>query len=222
MSLEPTNTDVILRDRTKIDLLHKQIFECEKCNLSKTRNLVCVKRGSNSSKIIIVGEAPGQNEDETGIPFIGDSGILLERILLSVKLDSKDIYITNIVKCRPSGNRKPTNEEVKTCKPWLLEQLETIKPQILVLLGATAYTGLFGTRWVDKANFGITKHRGVWFESLCCPNTICSFHPSYLLHNWKLEEGSPKYLVWQDFIKIKDKYDKIMSNTLVKECGGSH
>lgn len=188
-----------------LDLLHKNIFECEKCGLCESRLNVVVKRGDNSSPLMVVGETPGEKEDNSGIPFIGDSGALLERIFQSVGIESKNTYITNIVKCSPPDNRKPTNEEIKACKPWLLEQIKLVKPQILVLLGATAYTGLIGNKWHDKTPFGITKHRGQWFESDYCQNTIATFHPNYCLHNWKLDEGSPKYLVWKDWISIAEK-----------------
>lgn len=198
-----------------LDLLHENIFNCTKCHLAENRCFVTVKRGNNDSPILIVGEAPGEQEDTSGIPFIGDSGAILERILLSVGIDSKDVYVTNLVKCRPPDNRKPTSAEINACKHWLVGQILTIKPKILVLLGASAYQGLLGNKWyfdeIEKAvSFGITKHRGIWFESRYCKNTICSFHPAYLLYNYKLDEGSPKYLAWKDWISIKEKLDTMV------------
>lgn len=193
-----------------LDELHQQIFNCEECALSKERCTVVVKRGSNTSPLMIIGEAPGEQEDLSGIPFIGDSGALLERIFQGVGIDSKNVYITNIVKCRPPNNRKPSSEEIKACKPWLLDQIAKVNPYVLVLLGATAYTGLIGNKWVDKTPFGITKHRGQWFESDYCQNTIATFHPSYCLHNWKLDEGSPKYLVWKDWVSISEKLGELI------------
>ena len=199
-------------NETSLDKLHSDIFECTLCKLELTRNLVCVKRGDNDSKLFVIGEAPGKAEDDSGIPFVGDSGALLEKMWRSVGIESKKAYVTNIVKCHPPENRKPENDEIKACKPWLINQLTLIKPKVLVLLGATSYTGLIGSKWQDpiteeKSSFGITKHRGIWFKSEWCDLTICTFHPSYLLHNYKLEEGSPKYLVWQDWMKIKEKLD---------------
>ena len=202
----------MLEQFTEIDNLHQDIFHCEKCSLADSRCFVTVKRGSNESKIFVVGETPREQEDISGIPFVGDSGGLLEKIFYSVGIVSKEVYLTNIVKCRPPENRKPSNEEIKACKPWLFQQLELVKPSILVLMGNTAYTGLVGNSWTNlengtKETFGITKHRGKWFKSEWCDRTICTFHPTYLLYNWKLEEGSPKHLAWKDWMSIKKVYE---------------
>jgi DNA polymerase len=148
---------------------------------------------------MMIGEAPGQTEDETGLPFVGKSGELLEKILASVKLSTeKDVYICNINKCRPPGNRTPTPEEMEACKPYLLEQIRLVNPAIILLTGATAVKGLL------KEKRGITKIRGQWFEwegKLCMP----IFHPAYLLRNPSREKGSPKWLMWQDIQAVKAK-----------------
>jgi DNA polymerase len=152
---------------------------------------------------MIIGEAPGQNEDETGRPFVGKAGQLLDKILESVKLDrKKDVYITNINKCRPPGNRVPTADEVAACKPYLLEQIRLIDPKIILMTGATAVKGLTG----DKR--GITKIRGTWIEwegRLCMP----ILHPAYLLRNPSREQGGPKWLMWQDIQAVRAKLDEI-------------
>jgi DNA polymerase len=153
---------------------------------------------------MVVGEAPGQNEDETGLPFVGRAGQLLEKILQSVKINTeKDVYICNVNKCRPPNNRVPTNEEIEACKPYLLEQIRLVNPKIILLTGATAVKGLIG----DKR--GITKIRGTWMEwegRLCMP----IFHPSYLLRNPSREVGSPKWLMWQDIQAVRAKYDEML------------
>ncbi|WP_315787130.1 uracil-DNA glycosylase [Fischerella sp. JS2] len=178
--------------------------QCHRCDLGNTRTHAVVGRGSLKAPIMVVGEAPGQNEDETGLPFVGRAGQLLEKILESVKLDTeKDVYICNVNKCRPPNNRVPTNEEIEACKPYLLEQIRLVDPKIILLTGATAVKGLIG----DKR--GITKIRGTWMEwegRLCMP----IFHPSYLLRNPSREVGSPKWLMWQDIQAVRAKYDEIL------------
>ena len=179
---------------------------CHRCKLWDTRQNVVVGRGNLQASIMIIGEAPGQNEDETGLPFVGRAGQLLEKILASVKLDSKkDVYIANINKCRPPGNRNPTTEEIKACKPYLLEQIRLVDPKIILLTGATALKGLLAEKR------GITKIRGQWIEwegRLCMP----IFHPSYLLRNSTREVGGPKWLMWQDIQAVRAKFDEIQKN----------
>jgi len=180
---------------------------CQRCDLGKTRTHAVVGRGSLKAPIMIVGEGPGQHEDETGLPFVGRAGQLLEKILESVKLDSEeDVYISNIVKCRPPGNRAPTADEMDACRPYLLEQIRMIDPKIILLTGASAVKGLTG----DKR--GITKIRGQWIEwegRLCMP----ILHPAYLLRNPSREKGSPKWLMWQDIQRVRAKLDEIRSST---------
>jgi DNA polymerase len=179
---------------------------CHRCDLGATRTHAVVGRGNIKAPIMIVGEGPGQNEDETGLPFVGKAGQLLEKILASVKLDTEqDVYISNIVKCRPPGNRVPTSDEIAACKPYLLEQIRLVDPKMILLTGATAVKGLIG----DKR--GITKIRGTWIEwegRLCMP----ILHPAYLLRNPSREQGSPKWLMWQDIQVVRAKLDEIRSN----------
>ncbi|MEB3216299.1 MAG: uracil-DNA glycosylase [Nostocales cyanobacterium 94392] len=178
---------------------------CHRCPLGDTRQNAVVGRGNLQASIMIIGEAPGQNEDETGLPFVGRAGQLLEKILASAKLDSEqDVYIANINKCRPPGNRNPTTEEIKACKPYLLEQIRLVDPKIILLTGATALKGLLAEKRA------ISKIRGQWIEwegRLCMP----IFHPSYLLRNPSRETGSPKWLMWQDIQLVRAKFDEIGS-----------
>ena len=160
-------------------------------------------RGNRKAKLLIIGEGPGKNEDETGLPFVGRAGKLLDQILESVDIDSnEDSYISNIVKCRPPENRKPSIEEMEACEPWLKEQIRLINPKIILLVGATAVESILGTKE------GITKIRGSWIKRdgyLYMP----IFHPSYLLRNASKEPGKPKWLTWQDMKKLKKKLDSI-------------
>ncbi|MBV9385426.1 MAG: uracil-DNA glycosylase [Chroococcidiopsidaceae cyanobacterium CP_BM_ER_R8_30] len=187
--------------------------QCHRCGLGESRTHAVVGRGNLQAPIMIVGEAPGQNEDETGLPFVGRAGELLERILASVKLDSQqDIYICNIIKCRPPNNRTPTTEETTACKPYILEQIRLVDPKIILLTGATALKSLTG----DKRS--ITKLRGTWTEwegRQCMP----IFHPAYLLRNPSREQGSPKWLMWQDIQAVRAKLDEIRQGRERGELG---
>ena len=187
-----------------LDILRETACNCQKCPLAATRTNVVVERGDRKAKILIIGEAPGEQEDLSGLPFVGKSGQLLDKILESVGFDTtKDVYICNTVKCRPPNNRVPTDVEMNTCKPYLLEQIRLIDPKIILLTGATSLKSIMGEKR------GITKIRGQWLEwegRLVMP----IFHPSYLLRNQSREQGSPKWLTWQDVKAIKAKYLEIM------------
>ncbi len=178
--------------------------QCQRCELGTHRTHAVIERGNPQAAVMIIGEAPGQNEDEQGLPFVGKSGQLLEKILASVQLDSqKDVYICNVNKCRPPGNRKPTSSEMAACKPYLLEQIRLVNPKIILLTGATAVQGILE----DKR--GITKIRGQWLEweqRLCMP----IFHPAYLLRNPSREPGQPKWLMWQDIQEVRRKLDELL------------
>ncbi|MEO0406166.1 MAG: uracil-DNA glycosylase [Cyanobacteria bacterium P01_A01_bin.135] len=203
--LIPTSASIPIPPGTyeDLDLMVTHCNTCERCGLAAGRTNAVVGRGSRSADIMIVGEGPGQNEDEMGLPFVGRSGQLLEKILASVKLDSdSDVYICNIVKCRPPGNRAPTTQEMDACRPYLMEQIRLVDPKIILLTGASSVKGLIG----DKR--GITKIRGQWMEwngRLCMP----IFHPAYLLRNQSKDKGSPKWLMWQDIQAVRQKYDEI-------------
>ncbi|RZM77216.1 uracil-DNA glycosylase [Leptolyngbya iicbica] len=186
-----------------LDTLARHCKNCQRCGLAAGRTNVVVSRGNPKAHIMIVGEGPGQQEDEQGLPFVGKSGQLLEKILAAVRLDTeKDVYICNVVKCRPPGNRTPTADESSACKGYLLEQIRLVDPKIILMTGATAMKGLTGEKR------GITKVRGQWIEwegRLCMP----IFHPAYLLRNQSREKGSPKWLMWQDIQAVRTKLDEL-------------
>jgi DNA polymerase len=151
---------------------------------------------------MVIGEGPGAQEDEAGLPFVGRSGQLLDRMLESVGIDSnRDAYVCNIVKCRPPDNRKPTALEMAACRPWLEQQIALVDPPVILLAGATAVEGLLGIKG------GITKLRGQWRAgeggSLAGRWLMPIFHPSYLLRNPSKERGSPKWLTWQDLQDVQ-------------------
>ena len=206
----PTSASVPIPPGTydKLEDLAAQAKVCQRCELAATRTNVVVSRGNPNAPIMIIGEGPGQQEDEQGLPFVGRSGQLLEKILAAVRLDSeKDVYICNIVKCRPPGNRNPTTPEIKACKPYILEQIRLVDPKIILLTGATAVKGI-----IPSEKRGITKIRGTWIEwegRLCMP----ILHPAYLLRNPSREPGKPKWLMWQDIQAVKAKLEEIQAKT---------
>ena len=169
-----------------------------------------MKRGIVTPKLLLIGEAPGEEEENSGIPFVGQSGACLQNQLESVGLQDS-CYITNIVKCRPPDNRVPTKEEIKECVPWLIDQIALLEPKIIVFLGATSYIGLIGKKWKEKEDFKITKHQGQFFNALGY-EAIVLFHPSYLLRNSDMVPGKPKYATWMNWIAIKHRLDAIMNS----------
>ncbi len=205
LDLIPTDAKIPIPPGTysNITEIAQHCNQCHRCGLGDTRTHAVVGKGDLKAPIMIVGEAPGQNEDETGLPFVGKAGQLLDKILASVNLDGKeDVYVCNIIKCRPPNNRVPTTDEIAACKPYILEQIRLVDPKIILLTGATAVKGLTGNK------SGITKIRGTWIEwegRLCMP----ILHPAYLLRNPSREQGSPKWLMWQDIQLVKTKLDEI-------------
>lgn len=179
---------------------------CHRCDLGASRTHAVIGRGNLKAPIMIVGEGPGQTEDETGMPFVGRSGQLLDRILAAVHLTTEEhVFICNVVKCRPPENRTPTTDEAEACKGYLTEQIRMVDPKIILLTGATAMKALVGIKQ------GITKVRGQWIEKddrFYMP----IFHPAYLLRNPSKDKGSPKWLMWQDIQAVRTKLDEIQSS----------
>jgi uracil-DNA glycosylase len=182
-------------------------LSCTQCNLCQTRNKVVFADGNPHAQLMIIGEGPGQREDETGLPFVGKAGQLLDKILASVNIDRKtDTYICNIVKCRPPQNRVPTSQEAELCRPFLEAQIRFVDPAIILLAGATA------VQYILPVKEPISKIRGRWFNYNTA-KVMPIFHPSYLLRNESKEPGSPKWLMWQDMRLIKQTLDEIAGST---------
>jgi uracil-DNA glycosylase family 4 len=182
--------------------LRQRALACVKCpHLASSRKNVVFGVGSTDAQLMFVGEAPGMDEDQQGEPFVGKAGQLLTKIIQTMGLERGDVYIANILKCRPdtpgqsAGNRKPTSEEMSTCIPYLHEQIDLIRPKVLVALGATAVEGLLGK------TVGITKLRGNWHTYRGIP-LMPTYHPAYLLRNQALAE---KRRVWEDMLQIMEK-----------------
>ena len=179
--------------------LRARVLSCRKCaHLASSRQTVVFGVGSVHAELMFIGEAPGADKDAHGEPFVGKAGQLLTRIIQTMGLSRDTVYIANILKCRPdtpgqsSGNRKPTPNEMVTCLPHLLEQIDLIKPKALVALGGTAVEGLLGKME------GITRLRGRWLEFRGTP-LMPTYHPAYLLRNQALAE---KRKVWEDMLEV--------------------
>ncbi|MRI57974.1 MAG: uracil-DNA glycosylase [Epsilonproteobacteria bacterium] len=176
-----------------LEELKKIVLECHLCDLAKTRKNVVFGEGDPKANLMFVGEGPGATEDETGRPFVGRAGQLLTKMIENVlELKRSDVYIANIVKCRPPNNRVPTPEEVEKCIPYLWKQIELIDPKIIVALGSTSYRHLTG----DKTP--ISKIRGQVID-FGGRKLIPTYHPSFLLRN-----PSKKREAYEDLLKIKE------------------
>jgi DNA polymerase len=188
--------------------LRERVMACVKCShLASSRKNVVFGVGNINAQLMFVGEAPGADEDKQGEPFVGAAGQLLTKIIQATGLSRSDVYIANILKCRPdtpgqsSGNRKPTPEEMQTCIPYLHEQIDLIQPKVLVALGATAVEGLLGK------TVGIMKLRGHWQTYRGTP-LMPTFHPAYLLRNQAMSE---KRKVWEDMLAVMEKLEMPIS-----------
>lgn len=176
--------------------------DCRRCGLAEGRQQVVVARGNPEARLMMIGEAPGAQEDAEGLPFVGRSGRLLDQLLAAAGLDpAADVYICNGVKCRPPNNRKPTAGEMAACRPWLEQQIAVVDPPLVVLLGATALEAVLGIRG------GITQRRGQWLSSpvewLRGRRLMPVLHPSYLLRFPTPAEGSPRALTAADFREVR-------------------
>ncbi|MFW6281416.1 MAG: uracil-DNA glycosylase [bacterium] len=189
-------------DNNYNDLKEKAV-QCERCQLRDNCSQVVMGEGAVNKKIMFIGEAPGATEDKKGRPFVGRAGNLLDKIFSAVNIKREDVYITNVVKCRPPENRKPTITEAKACSPILQSEFKLIEPLVIVPMGATAFKHL-----LDE-DTSITESRGKWFQR--GPYYFLpTFHPAYLLRNKNMK----KY-TWRDFKLIKKAIERI--NEIKKE-----
>ena len=184
-----------------LEILKKSIIELKNCNLKREAKNMVFCDGNPKSKIMLVGEAPGANEDQEGLPFVGRAGMLLDKMLAAINLDRKKVYISNIVNYRPPENRKPTEEEIQRYLPFITKHIEIINPKILVLLGSTAMNALIGN------NVVISKMRGKWIEKKfgsCKTSVIITFHPAFLMR-----QPAQKKMAWIDLKMIREKKNKL-------------
>ena len=185
--------------------IQARVTVCVKCpHLAASRTQTVFGVGNPDAELMFIGEAPGADEDAQGEPFVGRAGQLLTKIIAAMGFSRADVYIANVLKCRPdmprgsSGNRPPTPAEMQTCLPYLAEQIGIIQPKVLVALGATAVEGLLGTRGTMR------EMRGKWHSHQETPLMI-TYHPSYLLRN---QAPSEKRKVWEDMLQVLEKLDR--------------
>ena len=182
-SINKIADDTLLKIRTDLG-------ECTRCKLHSTRNKIVFGDGNPKADLVFVGEGPGRDEDMQGLPFVGRAGKLLTQMIEAMGLQRKDVYICNVVKCRPPENRTPERDEVSTCSPFLMRQLDTIAPKVIVCLGSIAAQTLLET------NRGISHFRGEWLE-FRGRRLLATYHPAYLLRN-----PAAKADVWKDLQKV--------------------
>ena len=187
--------------KLQLENLKKQITEIDGCDLKNHANQLVFSDGNFRSKIMLVGEGPGQKEDEIGKPFMGDAGKLLNKMLTAIDIKRESIYITNVVNYRPPNNRKPTTAEINKYSKFLYEHISIINPKILIIMGSTAMEALIGN------NFKISKERGIWKDVIIKGKTylsIVTFHPAYLLR-----QPDQKKYSWIDLKEIKKKINEL-------------
>jgi DNA polymerase len=165
---------------------------CPRCKLSKTRTNIVFGQGSPTAELMFVGEAPGREEDEQGVAFVGRAGQLLTRIIEAIGRKREDVYIANVIKCRPPNNRNPESDEVASCRPFLEEQIRLISPRVLVTLGS------FATQAVLETDESISRLRGRW-QSAQGARVMPTFHPAFLLRSPERKKD-----VWEDMKKVRD------------------
>ena len=185
----------------ELNALKEEIKNINNCELKDNANELVFSDGSNLSKIMIVGEGPGQKEDEIGKPFVGDAGMLLNKMLSAININREKIYITNVVNYRPLNNRKPEPAEITRYANFLRKHISIIDPKILILMGSTAMESLFGSK------IKISKERGIWKNIIINNKTyLCmiTFHPAYLLR-----QADQKKYSWIDLKEIRKKIDKM-------------
>ena len=173
-----------------LDIIREHIGDCQRCRLCKQRNTIVFGSGNPRAELVFVGEGPGRDEDIQGLPFVGRAGKLLTQMIEAMGLKRNDVYICNVVKCRPPENRAPEPDEMETCSPFLYRQLAVINPKAIVCLGAIAFQAIYGQKQ------SISRLRGQWLEFRGIP-MMGTYHPAYLLRN-----PNAKSDVWEDLKKV--------------------
>lgn len=184
--------EVVPGKEESLGQIRQDLGECQRCKLAPTRMNIVFGVGNPRAELLFVGEAPGKDEDEQGLPFVGRAGQLLTRIIESMGMTRDDVYICNILKCRPPGNRNPEPDEIAACEPFLLRQIDAVAPKVICALGAFGARTLFQTREpISRIRGKLIDYRGA--------KLIATFHPAYLLRN-----PNEKRRVWEDVLKIRN------------------
>jgi DNA polymerase len=182
----------VRRERETLEQILEDLGDCQRCRLAGGRKTIVFGQGNPHAELVFVGEGPGADEDEQGLPFVGRAGKLLNRMIQFIGMKREEVYICNIVKCRPPGNRTPERDEIETCSPFLLRQIEAIRPRLVCCLGAPAVRTLLGVKE------GITKIRGRFYD-FGSTQALATVHPAYILRNPREEK-----ILREDFEKIRD------------------
>ncbi len=182
----------------RLEEIRTRLGDCTRCKLHENRTNIVFGVGSARARLLFVGEAPGADEDIQGEPFVGRAGKKLDEMIVAIGLERKDVYIANVVKCRPPDNRAPQPDEVATCSPFLFEQIAAIRPRVIVALGSPAAKLLLNTK------VGITRLRGIW-HSYCGIPVMPTFHPAYLLRAYTPEN---RRKVWEDLKAARARMDE--------------
>lgn len=185
------------------DKICSEIKSCHKCPLGATRINAVPGEGDTKTALMFIGEAPGADEDAQGRPFVGRAGQLLTKILESVDISRDEVYITNILKCRPPNNRTPLPQEMEACRGHIMGQIDCVRPKLIGALGSVATKFLLG-----EGVGNITKIRGNWYDFNENIKLMPLYHPSYLLRNPSKEPGSPKHQMWTDIKNLKKAFDE--------------
>ena len=187
-----------------LERIAAEVAQCKKCDLHKTRNKTVPGVGPHNTRLVLIGEAPGADEDASGIPFVGRAGQHLDKIITAAGFKREELFICNILKCRPPENRDPALSEMICCTPYLQRQLRLLKPSLIACLGNVAVKFVIGP---DTP--GITRIHGEWFNSIFEIPTMAMYHPSFLLRSATREKGSPNWQMWQDIQTLKKRYDAL-------------
>lgn len=180
---------------------------CKRCKLYQNRKNVVLGQGNKKSPIMFIGEVPNSDEDEQGKTFVGTMGGLLTRIFTSVDLEREELYLTNVVKCKPDGTKGADDEDIEICYAYLEAEIALLNPKLIVTMGVTPTKAILKDR--ISGTLAMTKLRGKVFDWEGGIKVIPMFHPNFLLRNTSTTEGSPKWLTWQDMKMIKNEYDKL-------------
>ncbi|NLM17769.1 MAG: uracil-DNA glycosylase [Candidatus Riflebacteria bacterium] len=194
-------------ENDSLEKLVADIAACTNCPLSVTRKNTVPGHGNPKARLMLIGEAPGAGEDEAGLPFVGKAGQHLDKIIAAAGFDKSELYICNILKCRPPMNRDPSMEEMRLCTPFLDRQINIIKPDLLVCLGNVAIRYI-----ISPAAPGVSKIHGQWFDSIFKIPAMPMYHPSALIRSESRAKGSPNWVTWQDVKALKKKYDSLTKN----------
>ena len=188
----PSQSEVLTLDK-----IRKELGDCKRCKLHRTRKTIVFGEGDKKAKLMIIGEGPGYDEDVQGRPFVGKAGQLLTKILQSINLQREEVYITNIIKCRPPQNRNPEPDEIQSCSPFLMKQIGAIQPKIICALGT------FSAQTLLKTDTKITALRGRFYD-MAGVKVLPTYHPAYLLRN-----PDKKREVWEDMKQISQRMKEI-------------